>query len=126
MGPPPYTARPIWEITVSSWLGYGWRWWASTDTPKNRTPKITPIQRIVVAALCDFGRRKAGTPLEMASTPVRATAPEENPFRRRNSPRLPPVTAVAIDLWGSKGTGLMWPKNDRNRPYPTSKAMLTM
>ena len=24
--PLPKTALPIWEITVSSWLGYGWRW----------------------------------------------------------------------------------------------------
>ena len=32
----------------------------------------------VVAALCDSGFLKAGTPLEMASMPDRATAPEEN------------------------------------------------
>ena len=38
----------------------------------------------------DSGRLKAGTPFEMASTPVSATAPDENPFNRRNSPRLPP------------------------------------
>ena len=71
---------------------------------------------MVVAALWDLGRRKAGTPLEMASTPVRATAPDEKPFRRMNSPSEPPVTAVATDFWGSNGTGLMWPKNERKRP----------
>src|SRR5438270_706192 len=49
---------------------------------------------MVLAALWDFGRRKAGTPLEMASTPVRATAPDEKPFRRMNSPRVPPVAAA--------------------------------
>ena len=39
----------------------------------------------VVAAFLDSGRRKAGTPLLMASTPVRATAPEENALMRANS-----------------------------------------
>src|SRR5437773_8314864 len=106
-------ARPISEITVSSWLGYGRRWWASTDTPKNRTPRITPIHTIVVAAFLDFGLRKAGTPLEMASTPVRATAPDENPLRRMNKPRDPPVVMVATDRRGSNGTGLTWPKYTR-------------
>ena len=73
-------------------------------------PKITPIQRIVVAAFFDSGRRKAGTPLEMASTPVRATAPDENPFKRMKSPSDPPVATVATDLCGSNGMGLTWPK----------------
>ena len=33
----------------------------------------------VVAAFFDSGLRNAGTPLEIASTPVSATAPDENP-----------------------------------------------
>src|SRR6476469_3036331 len=99
-GPPPYTARPSWESTVSSWLGYGCRWCASTETPKNRVPRMTPIHTIVTAALCDDGRRNAGTPLEIASTPDSATAPDENPRRSRNSVSVPPVAAVATDFCG--------------------------
>ena len=39
----------------------------------------------VAAAFFASGRRKAGTPLLMASTPVRATAPEEKARMRANS-----------------------------------------
>ena len=42
----------------------------------------------VVAAFFDSGFLNAGTPLEMASTPVSATAPDEN-ARRRSSTREP-------------------------------------
>ena len=41
----------------------------------------------VRAALRDSGCWKAGTPSEMASTPDRATAPDENARRRTNRPR---------------------------------------
>ena len=63
---------------VSSSLRVGCSRWASTEMPKNAVARITPIHTRVVAAFFDSGLRKAGTPLEMASTPVRATAPEEN------------------------------------------------
>ncbi len=39
----------------------------------------------VLAALRLFGRRNAGTPLEIASTPVSATLPEENARASRNT-----------------------------------------
>ena len=39
----------------------------------------------VRAALRDFGARKAGTPLLMASTPVRAVHPDENALSARKS-----------------------------------------
>lgn len=38
---------------------------------------MLPSMSKVVAALRDLGFRKAGTPLLMASTPVRAAQPEE-------------------------------------------------
>ena len=41
----------------------------------------------VVAALRLFGLRKAGTPLLIASTPVRAAQPEENARSRRKTQR---------------------------------------
>src|SRR5438445_9314202 len=75
--PLPKTARPSWANTVRSWLGYGCRRCASTETLKKRPPRSTPIQTSVVAAFFDSGRRNAGTPLELGSTPVRATAPHE-------------------------------------------------
>ena len=39
---------------------------------------IAPSSSSVVAAFLDLGLRKAGTPLEIASTPVSAAQPEEN------------------------------------------------
>ncbi len=39
------------------------------------------IAASVVAAFFDSGRRNAGTPLEIASTPVSATAPDEKPLQ---------------------------------------------
>ncbi len=45
----------------------------------------TPSRRSVVAALRLFGFLKAGTPLEIASTPVRAAHPDEKARARRNT-----------------------------------------
>ena len=75
---PPNTARAMIESTVSppSW-GTGLRWCANTAVPKNSEPRITPIHTRVVAALRASGLRNAGTPLETASVPVRAMAPDE-------------------------------------------------
>ena len=52
----------------------------------------------MVAAFFDSGRRNAGTPLEIASTPVSATAPDEKPFSRRKMPSVPPKMFVALLL----------------------------
>ena len=43
----------------------------------------------VAAALRDFGFWNAGTPLEIASTPVSAAEPEEKPRASRNSSATP-------------------------------------
>ncbi len=43
-----------------------------------------PIMASVAAAFFDFGLRNAGTPLEMASTPVSAADPDENARSTRN------------------------------------------
>ena len=63
------------------------------------------IQTMVVAAFFDSGGWKAGTPLEMASTPVRAMAPDEKPLSSRNSPSVPPAWRAPAKAWGSNGTG---------------------
>jgi hypothetical protein len=45
-----------------------------------------PMTASVVAALRDCGRLKAGTPFEIASTPVSAVEPDEKACRITNSP----------------------------------------
>ena len=81
-------------------------------------PRINPIQTKVFAAFFDSGRRNVGTPFEIASTPVSATAPEENPFSRMNNVNVPPTSCP----W--KPAGLMrlmsCAINVRYSPYTTS------
>ena len=47
------------------------------------------ISASVVAAFFDFGFLNAGTPLEIASTPVSAAEPEEKPRSSRNTSANP-------------------------------------
>ena len=61
----------------------------SQMTPSSMTAAIPPSASSVVAALRDLGRSKAGTPLEIASMPVRAAQPEENARSTRNAPARP-------------------------------------
>ena len=49
---------------------------ASSDSPRN-TPSPVPMSTSVWQALRQAGSRKAGTPLEIASTPVTAAPPSE-------------------------------------------------
>ena len=56
---------------------------ASHEIPRNSAIEIAPITARVVAALCACGRRNAGTPFEIASTPVSAVAPEEKRLEQR-------------------------------------------
>ena len=53
--------------------------------PRKRVPKTTAAQVSVVRALRHSGFSKAGTPSEIASTPVSATAPELNERRMSSS-----------------------------------------
>ena len=57
---------------------YGLRWAATTEMPRKHVPRMAPIHMSVRAAFCDSGFLNAGTPLDTASTPERATAPDEN------------------------------------------------
>ena len=56
---------------------------------------MVPSSSSVVAAFLLFGLRNAGTPLEIASTPVRAALPDENARASRNT-RASPVSDVAV------------------------------
>ena len=58
--------------------GSGWRCDASTDTPMKQTPRMAAMIASVIDALRASGLRNDGTPLETASTPDSATAPDEN------------------------------------------------
>ncbi len=51
---------------------------ASTTMPTSMVTASAPSSSSVVAAFLLFGFLNAGTPLEMASTPVSAAQPEEN------------------------------------------------
>ncbi len=62
--------------------------------PTNITTAVAPITAIVVAALRDLGRRKAGTPLEIASTPVSAVHPEAK-ARRPSTSRPSPASEAS-------------------------------
>ncbi len=59
--------------------------------PQNMVTAIAPISSSVVAALRDFGLRKAGTPLEIASTPVSAAQPEEKARSSRKTRAKPAI-----------------------------------
>jgi hypothetical protein len=93
---------------------------------RNVVPRIiviatTPRIDSVIAAFLDCGRRNARMPLEMASTPVSADAPEENAYSTRNSVRaLVPVARLSV----LTAAGHPW--THRARPTPISTNMLTM
>ena len=52
--------------------------------PNIEVPRITAIHIKVFAAFLGSGFSNAGTPSATASTPVRATAPDENALRKKN------------------------------------------
>ena len=67
--------------------------------PTNIVTASAPIATRVRAALRDLGARKAGTPLLMASTPVRAVHPDENALSARKSSASPvrPVCSACTE-----------------------------
>src|SRR3989442_15016866 len=76
----------------------------------NRPPKTGAIQIMVAGGFWDAGGRKAGTPFEIASMPVKAVQPEENARRSRN--RVSPSTAGT----DGNGCGSVAPKSARPKP----------
>ena len=83
----------------------------------------------VIAALRDSGLRKAWMPFEIASTPLRATAPDENARMSRNV-ETPPSTAVAPVKWcrarWSTGSGPRSPVASWTSPHTTRSVMIAM
>src|SRR3989442_684307 len=72
-----------------------WEEGASTVIPTKSVPRMTAIQVSVIAALRVSGFLKAGTPLEMASTPVIA----EQPAAKDLSSRKSESDSVAATYW---------------------------
>src|SRR5258705_10017784 len=122
----PNTCLPIWANTVTFWLGYGSIRWARIDTPRNSDPRIVAIHTSVVAAFFDSLRRNAGTPLEIASTPVSATAPDVKPRSSTNRLSVPPVAAtVGSATAGLNGMGWM-PPNQPNHDLVSPRKIIAL
>ena len=77
---------------------------------------IAPMIARVSAALRACGRRNAGTPLEIASTPVRAVAPDENARSTVNSPTAPAAVAASCSSSTSTGTEGQPQASEETRP----------
>ncbi|GAA3023884.1 hypothetical protein GCM10020229_39020 [Kitasatospora albolonga] len=109
----------MWTLAIS----------ASAVTPVNITTAMMPMAAMVVAAFLDFGARKAGTPLEIASTPVSAVQPEAK-ARRPSSSRAIPASASlpcsgVIPYPALAATGAS-PKASRTRPVAIISSMAPM
>jgi hypothetical protein len=105
-------------------------WPARTDSPRNMRPSNVPMTTRVERALRHSGLRKAGTPFEIASTPVTAAPPEakacnttknDAPMRipSPSRPRLM-IPSSACDAVGSP------PVARRASPSPSSTIMFPM
>ena len=83
--PSPTSSCAICARTVCSSLGSGTtpRVLAMKLMPRNRVAKMAAAHTSVIRALRHSGGLNAGTPSEIASTPVRAAAPELNARRTR-------------------------------------------
>ncbi len=79
--------------------------------PMNSTARMPAMTMIVVAAFLASGGLNAGTPVAMASVPVRATAPDANARSRSTTPTAWAVTVVLSTISGGGG----WPPWPRIR-----------
>jgi hypothetical protein len=102
---------------------------ASISIDMSMVMAMSPIISSVVAALRLLGFWKAGTPLEIASTPVSAAQPEENARSSRNIIARPPnapkplsgrMVSEALSASGSV------PDTSRNRPTSPMPITLAM
>src|SRR5437867_1830286 len=91
--------RFAWKIQISAEESR-----ASTMTPRNMVTEMAPMMARVAAAFFAWGRRNAGTPFEIASTPVRAVDPEENAWRITNRD-APEATPISMVCWGRTAWG---------------------
>jgi hypothetical protein len=80
----------------SAGLSPMWTWaiMARAVMPANIVVASSPMISSVPAALALLGGRKAGTPLDTASTPVSAVQPEAKARSTRKTVNRPPVCAT--------------------------------
>ena len=109
-------------MTVLVSLGVTCSFIARNESPRNITPSRLPIHISVVRAFSHSGGLKAGTPFEIASTPVTAAPPDANACRIRNRPIAPVVSATS----GGTGSGCRSPASARTIPVPRSTNIITM
>src|SRR5688572_16614802 len=105
MKPSPNTPPAIWATIDLSSLGIAPALWARKLIPRNIETEMAPMTARVLAAFLALGRRKAGTPLEMASTPVSAVEPEENACRITNRGTLADAAPTAMVCSGRAAIG---------------------
>ena len=116
--PSPKTAAATMATTVGppGWVGRIPKPSAMTVIPMNSTPSSTAMVSIVLAAFFASGGLKAGTPLAIASTPVRATDPAAKARRTRMIPRAWVPNGTSSSAGGAL-TG-PWPEAIRAIPKP--------
>src|SRR6476469_1099154 len=109
------------HVDSATWT---WATMARAVIPTNMATARVPIAVNVRAALRALGGWKAGTPLLMASTPVRAVQPDENALRARKSSASPvrPVCWACTDQPALSATGAS-PMSARVRPTPLTVRM---
>ncbi len=114
---------------VPDTYGSAWVSAASTDTPRNITPRIVLISTRVVRAFRAWGTRKMLTPLEMASVPVMAELPWAKARRRKKAeiPRMRPPdewpSGMVPGDWGAWGSPVV---TSLTSPATMRIAMLAM
>src|SRR3954451_13923352 len=91
--------------------------------PMNMMPRQTPITMSVDRAFFHSGGLNAGTPFEIASTPVMAAPPDANACRMRNNPTDDVCTRRAGSLGG---IGSRWPVAWRTMPTMMITSIDTM
>ncbi len=94
----------IWAMTVLESLGTTCIFEASQEMPRNMVPSSTPMTMSVSRACFHSIGLKAGTPLEMASTPVMAAPPEAKACSSRKMLTEPVALRVA-GRWAPRGGG---------------------
>ena len=102
--PSPTSSRAIWDRTVCSSDGSGTIpiVLAMKLMPRNSVAKIAAAQTSVIRAFLHSGGLNAGTPSEIASTPVSAAAPELNARRiRKIVSACGPPSAVSHSAGGA-------------------------
>ena len=119
--PPPKIARPTSEIAVFVSDGSTSSRNARYESPRNIRPSVDPIHISVVLAFFHSGGRNAGTPFEMASTPVTAAPPDAKACRIRNSEMGPVVRMTSVG-----GTGCRPPVSARKSPRPRRASIIAM